>query len=100
MEHNILELLIHTVSQLRFSEKLVVSSTLLCSGLGGVRILHQIGLFGEIANKLRQGWKFFEIRPKFARKLVDVEAQLVKDLSGIVTTQHFFFSCLRHYIFF
>jgi hypothetical protein len=74
----------------RSGEKLVVSSTLLCRGLGGVRIVHQIGLFGEIANRVQQGWKFFEIRPNFARKLVDVQAQLVKDLSGIVTTPHFF----------
>ena len=75
----------------RSGEKLVVSPLLLCQGVGGVRILHQIGRFDEIARKIRQGWGFFEVRPNFASKLVDVQAQLAsKLLSGIVTAQHFF----------
>ena len=76
----------------RSGEKLVVSPLLLCRGLGGDRILHQIGRFEDIARKIRQGWKFFEIRPNFAPKIVDVEAQLESKVrSGIVTAQHIFF---------
>ena len=52
-----------------------------------------------MASKLQQGWKFFEIRPNFARKLVDVQAQLVKDLSGIVTTSIFFLLLTSIYFF-
>jgi len=74
----------------RLGEKLVVSPLLLCRGLGGDRILHQIGRFEDIARKIRQGWKFFEIRPNFAREIVDVQAQLVIDSNG--TAQHFKYS--------
>ena len=63
---------------LRRKTRGMVSPLLLCSrGLGGHRILHQIGRFDEIAKKIRQGWEFFEqVRPNFARKLVNVKAQL------------------------
>ena len=54
-----------------------ISPVLLCQGLGGVRILHQVGRFDKIAEKLRQGWSFFRTQAQLCAKTLKLCAKLL-----------------------